>query len=200
MKKISLSLLALALTLPLAGAQETATQQQLDELRGHYQDAQEALRLQDQRIAALEKQLNELREKVNTPAPVSDSASSADLKKLAEQVQEIERKRTEDHEYVVKQLENLSKIAAQPVTPSTLHHSSSTPKTSDDDTSVASAAGGPHYEYQVKPGDTLDLIVKAYRDKGVKVTKAQVIAANKLKNPDVVIPGKTLIIPIPAAK
>jgi len=198
MKKISLSLLALALTLTLAGAQETATQQQLDELRGHYQDAQEALQRQAQQITALEKQISELREKVSTPAPVTDSASNADLKKLAEQVQEIERKRSEDHDYVVKQLDNLSKIAAQPVTPPP-RRNATPPKTATDDPGSASVPTK-GYEYEVKSGDNLGLIVKAYRAQGVKVTKDQIIKANPKINPDVLIPGKKIFIPDPSAK
>ena len=105
MKKISVWLSILVFTAALAPAQESATQQQLDKLSGQIQDVQDALRLQDQRIAALEKQVGELRDKVNTPASTPDYASNADLKKLAEQVQEIDRKRADDREVILSQLE-----------------------------------------------------------------------------------------------
>jgi LysM repeat protein len=202
MKKIALWLLMFGLTAPLAFAQESATQQQLDELRGHLQDAQEALRLQDQRIAALEKEIGELRDKVNAPAPVGEPASNADLKKLAEQVQEIDQKRADDREVILKQIDILSKAVANapvPVAPS--HRTSSAPKSSGDDgAATASGATMAGHEYKIQQGDTLGLIVKAYREKGVKVTKSQVIKANPGINPDVLIPGKVLFIPDPAAK
>src|ERR1022692_3916578 len=130
MKKISLWLLILVFTASLAPAQETATQQQLDKLSGQIQDAQEALALQDKRIAALEKEIGELRDKVNTPAVHEDYANREDLKRLAEQVQEIDRKRQDDRELILAQLEKLSKAAAvTPLPPP--HHATSTTKTEE---------------------------------------------------------------------
>jgi septation ring formation regulator EzrA len=199
MKKISLWLLMLVFAVSLARAQNTATQQQLDELRGHYQDAQESLRSQEQRIATLEKEIAELREKANTPV-VNDSASRGDLKKLAEQVQEIDRKRQDDRDLILKEIEKLGKAAAIPPTP-TMHRTLSTAKTSKapEDTGTA-AVPSKGYEYLIKQGDTLGQIIKAYRDQGVKVTKSQIVAANPKLNPEVLIPGKKIFIPDPTAK
>jgi len=56
--------------------------------------------------------------KQNAPAPVADSASNADLKKLAEQVQEIDQKRADDREVILKQIDNLSKAVANTPVPS----------------------------------------------------------------------------------
>ena len=56
------------------------------------------------------------------------------------------------------------------------------------------------YEYEIKPGDTLHLIAKAYRDQGVKVTTTEIIAANPKMNPNVLIPGKKIFIPDASAK
>jgi LysM repeat protein len=197
MKKFSLSLLALVCTLSLARAQGTATQQQMDELRGQYQSAMETLHAQEQRIATLEKDINELREKVNAPAPVNESASSADLKKLAAQVQEIDRKRADDRELILAQLKKLGEVAAQPVTPLPTHRNSNPTRTTTETSETPPSKG---YEYEVKPGDNLGLIIKAYRDQGIKVTKTQIIKANPKINPDVLIPGKKIFIPDPSAK
>jgi Tfp pilus assembly protein FimV len=64
------------------------------------------------------------------------------------------------------------------------------------------AAAGPQngYEYLVKDGDNLGLIIKAFKEKGVKVTKSQIIAANPKMNPNVLIPGKKIFIPDANAK
>ena len=188
------------LTAPLALAQESATQQQLDELRGQVQTMTETVDAQRKRIDALEKEIGDLRDKVNAPAPVADSASNSDLKKLAEQVQEIDRKRSDDREVILKQIDNLSKAVANTPVPSVpSHRTSSTPKApSDEGSATTSATPMVGHEYKIQQGDTL--IVKAYKDKGVKVTKSQVIKANPGINPDVLIPGKVLFIPDPAAK
>ena len=53
------------------------------------------------------------------------------------------------------------------------------------------------YEYEVKAGDTLSLIVQAYRKQGVKVTSALVIKANPGLNPNRLFTGKKIFIPDP---
>ena len=52
----------------------------------------------------------------------------------------------------------------------------------------------------MKEGDNLGLIIKAYRDQGVKVTASQIKKANPKMNPDVLIPGKKIFIPDASAK
>src|SRR5271169_3425644 len=111
MRKISLWLFILVFTASLARAQDDATQQQLDKLSGQIQDLLDAQAQQGKRIDALEKEISELGDKVNTP-PVNDSASRDDLKKLAGQVQEIDQKRQDDRDLILKEIENLGKAAA----------------------------------------------------------------------------------------
>jgi LysM repeat protein len=178
-----------------AGAQDTATQQQLDKLSGQIQDLLDAQAQTGKRIEAMEHEISELRDKVNTPQ-VNDSASRDDLKSLASQVQEIDRKRQDDRDLILKQLEKLGKVAAAPLPP---HKPASTAKPPVDDTSTP-AVPQTGYDYVVKEGDTLSLIAKAYRDQGVKVTRAQIKAANPKVNFDLLIPGKKIFIPDPNAK
>jgi septal ring factor EnvC (AmiA/AmiB activator) len=195
MKKILFSLLILVFAVSQAPAQDAATQQQIDKLSGQIQDLQEALSRQNQRIEDLEKKISDLTDKVNTPV-VDESASREDLKKLAEQVQEIDRKREEDRDLILKQIENLSKVAA--VAPVSASHHPRTPP--DESASSGSSTPQKGYEYIIKEGDNLGLIIKAYRADGVKVTKSQIIVANPKINPDVLIPGMKLFIPDPNPK
>jgi LysM repeat protein len=197
MKKISLWFLILVFTASLGQAQTTATQQQLDKLSGQIEDMTGTVEVQRKRIDALEKEISELRDKVNTPQ-VNDSASREDLKKLAGQVQEIDQKRQDDRDLILKEIEKLGKAAAiAPLPPP--RKTISTPKPPADDPGTA-AVPQTGYDYVIKDGDTLGLIVKGYRDKGVKVTKAQIIAANPKMNPNVLIPGKKIFIPDANAK
>ena len=73
MKKISLWLLVFTLAVGVARGQDSGTQQQIDKLSGQIQDILAAQEQQSKQLAALQKQLSDLSDKVNAPA-VSDSA------------------------------------------------------------------------------------------------------------------------------
>jgi TolA-binding protein len=199
MKKILFGVLILLVTTALAPAQDAATQQQLDKLSGQIQDLLDAQAQQGKRIDALEREISDLRDKVNTPV-ANTSASQDDLRKLAEQVQEIDRKRQDDRDMIVKKIEDLSKLPTVTPLPPLSHHSTMPPQNTDTSDTTATAVSQKGYEYPIKQGDTLGLIVKAYREKGVKVTKSQIIAANPKMNPNILIPGKTIFIPDASAK
>src|SRR5476651_1876193 len=104
MRKISLWLFIFVFavfTSSLARAQEDATQQQIDKLSGQVQDLLDAQAAQGKRLDALKKQIDDLGEKSIQPAATGDSASADDLKKLAAQVQEIDRKRQDDNQKIL---------------------------------------------------------------------------------------------------
>src|SRR5882724_2334798 len=147
MRKISLWLFILVFTASLARAQD-ATQQQIDQLNGKLQDLQESVDAQTKKIAALEKQISDLGGKLNTPA-VSDSASADDLKKLAAQVQEIDKKRQDDRELILKEIEKLGKVAG--ASPKSKPVANVTPTTGGDNSTPAGPQKG--YYYTVKDGD-----------------------------------------------
>ena len=197
MRKISLWVLIVAFTASLARAQDAATQQQLDKLSGQIQDLSETLETQRKHLDALEKEISDLRDKVNTPV-VNDYASRAELKSLADQLQEVDRKRKEDSDMIADKIDKLVKAAAMaPEPPIIPRRTSIIPKPEEPPAPTVSNKG---YEYVVKPGDNLGLIIKAYRDQGVKVTLSQIKAANPKMNPDLLVPGKKIFIPDPNAK
>jgi LysM repeat protein len=198
MKKISLWILTLVFTVAIARAQDTATQQQLDKLGGQIQDLLDAQAQQGKRLDALEKEISDLRDKVNTPA-VTDYVSHDELKKIADQISEVDKKRQDDSDMIATQIANLAKAAAV-APPPPIHHSSSTPTTGEGSGGDTSNTPQNGYEYEIKSGDTLSLIVKAYRDKGVKVTKTQVIKANPGLDPNKLYVGKKIFIPDASAK
>ena len=131
-------------------------------------------------------------------SPASDSASADDLKKLAEQVQEIDKKRQSDNELILKEIEKLGKVSGgttshklQPVTPSP------TPTTSPGDSTATSSGPQKGYDYTIRAGDTLSAIAKACRAQGVKVTSDQIQAANPGLDPKSLVVGKKIFIPQP---
>jgi Tfp pilus assembly protein FimV len=200
MRKIVFWLAVLIFTVSLAQAQDAATQQQLDKLFGQIQDMQATQEQQGKQLAALQKQINDLADKVNSPA-VNNSANADDLKALAAQVQEIDKKRLADRELILDKIKELGAISGGPSTGHRSKPVADTPTaTANGDNATPPAVPQKGYDYTIAPGDTVSAIAKAYRAQGVKVTTAQIIAANPKMNPNALIAGKKIFIPDPAAK
>ncbi|MGA2683744.1 MAG: LysM peptidoglycan-binding domain-containing protein [Verrucomicrobiota bacterium] len=180
-----------------ARAQDDATQQQIDKLTGQIQDLLDAQAAQGKRIEALEKEIGDLQSQSTQPG--GGTASPDDLKKLAEQVQEIDKKRQEDNDRVLKELEHLEKALGA----SSGHRSAPdvppdiTPTPLKDHANTG--AGGPQngYDYTIHSGDTLSAIAKAYREQGVKVTTDQILKANPGLDPKSMKVGQKIFVPAP---
>ena len=200
MRKISLWLFIVTFTVCAARGQDAATQQQIDKLYGQIQDVIETQAAQTKRMDALEKEIGDLRDKLNQPAAANDNASAGDLRKLAAQVQEIDEKRQADNEKILKAVEKFAKSGGG----SAGHKSSPavTPATSPDNSTPGAGVPPKGYPYTIAAGDTLSSIAKAYRDseKHVKVTTAQILAANPGLDATKLYVGKKIFIPDPDAK
>jgi LysM repeat protein len=179
-----------------APAQDAATQAQLDKITGDIQDVKDELNSQGKRITDLEKKISDMQDKINTPAG-NDYASSDDLKKLAEQVQEIDKKREEDNKKILDALEKLSKggVSHRPSSVSDDTGAASPAPTTGTTTPTANANGQNGYYYPIAPHNTLAAIAKAYRAQGVKVTVADILKANPGLNPNKLVVGQKIFIP-----
>jgi LysM repeat protein len=199
MKKILAWLLIATLAATVAQAQESATDQQLDKLSQQIQDIEAAQAAQEKHISDLEKEISDLRGQMNQSG--TGFASQDDLQKIAQQVQEIDKKRQDDNDRVLKELERLEKsLSMSPPSRRPL------PDISPDTTATpsrghpgAATGGTPQtgYDYTVQKGDTLMAIVKAYREQGIKVTTEQVLKANPGLDPKTMRVGQKLFIPAP---
>jgi LysM repeat protein len=194
MKRIAFFLMAALMMAPVVvPAQDAATEDRLNSLSAQIDVLKEAKELQNKRIEALEKQVSDLQAQVSRPS--GDYASTDDLKKVADAIKEVDKKRQADSENVADQLEKLRKALIGGGSGSGRRGSvtppAETPKTTFDPAT-------PHMEHKVESGETIDGIVKAYRDKGVKVTRSQVLAANPGLKPENLKSGQTIIIPAPA--
>ena len=198
MKRILIWIFILSFSLAAARAQDDATQQQINKLSGQLQDALDAQAVQAKRITALEKEISDLRDKTSQPAAASDTASAADLKKLADQVQEIDRKRQEDRELILKEIGKLGKVSSSPASSRKATPAVSTTATENPVPAITGPQKG--YEYKVAEHDTLSNIARAYRDQGIKVTTEQILAANPGLNPGKLKVGQKIWIPDPNAK
>jgi LysM repeat protein len=191
MKRISFFLMTALLAAPvISHAQDAATEERLNNLTAKIDVLIEAKEAQNKKIDALEKQVNDLQSQLNKPS--GNYASADDLKQVADAVKEVDKKRQADSEQVVKELEKLGKTLGG------VSGSRRTPPTAATETKTPVDPNAPHFEYSVQPGDTLGAIVKAYREKNIKVTIQQILAVNPGLKPENLKSGQKIIIPAPA--
>jgi LysM repeat protein len=197
MKRILVWFLVLSFSLAAARAQDDATQQQINELNGRIQNLTDSQTVQAKRITALEKEIGELRDKSSQPG-TTDTANADDLKKLADQVQEIDKKRQADRVLILKEIEKLGKVGGSPASSHKAPPAVSTTATENPVPAITGPQKG--YEYKVAEHDTLSIIAKAYRDQGIKVTSDQILKANPGLDPKSLKVGQKIFIPDPSAK
>ena len=153
MKTIS-SLLVLLFALPMMTfAQDAATEEQLNRLRGEITALQESNVVLKKRLEEVSKELQEVREQAAKPA--GNYADAADVKRLAEAVKEVDAKRAEDREVILGEIKKLG---------ATFKASS---QKKPDATAKPPVTEG--FEYTIQSGDTLSTIVAGCRKQGVKV-------------------------------
>lgn len=179
----------------VARAQDSETTERLNKVEGYVQDLQATQLDQKKQIQALEKEIADLRDKLNQPA-ANNYASADDLQKLAKQVQDLADKQQKDNDQIVKTLEKLSKISSAPTGGHRPPPSVATPPPTDNPTPANGPQNG--YYYEVKNRDTLVAIAKAYTDQGHKVTVKQILDANPGLDPKNLIVGKKIFIPAAA--
>jgi LysM repeat protein len=190
MKRISFLLAALTLCAgPRLRAQDAGTEERFNKLAGQIEDlraGQDALRRQ---LETVGKELDSLREQVNKPT--GNYASQEDLKRVAEAVKDIDRKRIEDADKIHNDLLKLQKSLAVPPGPKPK------PTPNENPTPDKPPVSDKGYEYIVKKGDTLSIIVQAYRDNNIKVTTEQILKANPGLKPERMKVGQKIFIPAP---
>ena len=179
MKRISLLLAALFLCgIPKLHADDAATEERLNQLTGKIEDLIASQEAQRKQLAELRREIESLREQASKPT--GNFAAQEDLKRVADVVKEVDRKRLEDYEKIRTTIKELgTTLAAQP---------QRTKKSDSGVMEIAQADKHPKsekteksekgFEYTIKSGDTLSGIVAAYRGQNIKVTKDQIIAAN----------------------
>ena len=196
MKRIAIFALGAALFTGLsARAQDAATEERLNKLAGQIEDIRGNQEAITKRIETLAKEIENVRTQAEKPA--GNYASDDDLKRLADAVKEIDRKRLDDYEKIRTELKNLGKSLAAP-SPA-VSRKSSQPAVSDNSASDKSSTPDKYFEYQVQKGDTLSIIIQAYSEKNIKVSLDQVLKANPGLKPEKMRVGQKIRIPAPQA-
>jgi hypothetical protein len=185
MKRIFFLLAVLVTTSVSVRAQDAATQEQLDKLRGEISTLQASNVELQKRLGDMQKDMATLRELATKPS--GNYAAAEDTKRLADAIKEVDRKRGEDREYIIKQFKTFADPGKPP-----------RPIAHTEDTGPGSAAPEKGYEYVIQSGDTISAILTAYRNKGVKVSEKDLMKANPGLKAESLKVGQKIFVPAPA--
>ena len=191
MKRIPYLLVTLALcAAPAVRAQDAATQERLEKLSGQIEnliEAQEALKKQ---VRELSRELESVREQSGKPN--ASYARHEDVSRLVDAINVVDRKRVDDAEKVKLELVKLRKVLETPLPPPR-----SKPGPSGKTVPDKPAGDEKVFPYVIQSGDTIDAIIQAYKEKNIKVTMAQILAANPGLKADRLRVGQKIVIPAP---
>lgn len=183
-----LLILGLGVAVGPLGAQDAALEERINKLDGYVQDLLESQTRQQRRLEALAQDLRRLAEEQGRPN--TNYITAEDFRRLAEKIQEVDKKREADRELILRELEKLAKaIKAAPV--------AAAPPTRPAPATPSPAAPEKGFEYVIQPGDTLSAIVQAYREQNIRVTTDQILKANPGLNPNRLRVGQKIFIPAP---
>lgn len=190
-------------------AAEVAARQEAQEnyqtLKGTVDDMVAAQAAQEKKLQAMAKEIADLRDQ--SSKPTGNYASQDDLKRLADAIQEIDKKREADKELILHEIAKLGKTIS-----TTSSRANRTPTTDTVDTvgvdhSGSKAGNGSDtaidpnqngYNYIIKSGDTFSVIARAYREQGINVTSEQIEKANPGVDPTKLKVKQKIFIPAPA--
>ncbi len=188
-----------------AAAQAAAIQERKEieerfrSLEGLLQQLQEANLLLSRKSTEQSAEIHALRENLreDQARALGNLVSREDLKKFVEKIQEVDRKREGDNKMMIERMEKLAKIAATAPPPPVNHGPTPKPEVVE--------VEGDFFRHKVKTGESLSKIVAAYnavlREKGKStVTMDAVKRANPAMDPNNIIVGRTILIPVPAEK
>ena len=149
-------------------------------------------------LSAIRSENTELKQRLAT-ATAREYASRDDLRKVVEQIQEVDKRRSADGMLVREKLDEIVRQLNKPV-PLPPPVEPSTPRQSGGGKNPADDAGSPsdYYEYTMKEGDILSVVISEYnKTQGLKVRLSQVLKANpNIKDANRVPVGTKVKIPV----
>ena len=200
---------------PLAFAQDTAAQaaalaekreaeERYKALAAQFENLGESYAALQKRMSSLENEMAALRDAVQTER--SDRLKAAlnyatrdDLKTLLDKItREIDQKRESDKRLIMEEIGKIARIASKPIILPAPPENRPPPE-------PKSEPSGEFYTHVVREGETLSAIINAYNTrlkaegKG-RVTLDQVKKSNPKMDPERVIVGREILIPVPASK
>jgi LysM repeat protein len=183
-----------------AAAERENTEANFKQVNVKMELLEEALRTQQKRIGVLVNEIHTLREELDRLKSRNESAATQEsIKRLADKIEEVDKKRRDDNELVLSQLKAIGKGLAKPTPPpKETTPPPANPKRDNPDPPVGDKPPENGYTYKIKDGDYLVRIVKDLNTQGFKVTKKQIMDANPKVNWNNLRIGQPIFIPQPA--
>jgi TolA-binding protein len=204
-------LMALLFLLPLKlraqGNQELV--EEIKRMAGEMADLREANSVQSKRLSQMQRELDSLRESVRdshdrATAKMGDFATREDLKKIVENIKDVDKRREEDRKLILAEFDKLGKTLSQQPTERPSRSGRNSKKESEPDKEPAPIEGT-FLPVKVKDGQRLSDIQKEYnaalKEKGLPpVTLDQIKRANPKMNPNRILVGQEILLPVPDKK
>jgi biotin carboxyl carrier protein len=187
-------------------------------LTGEVADLRDANLAQQRRMSQMQKEIDALREALRESnergtAKMGEFTTRDDLKKMADKIQEVDQRREADRKLILEQFEQLGKTLAQPAEKPERPNrrrdkETKEPKERGNPTNEAGTTQpieGTFYPYKVQDGQRLRDIVIAFNAKLKEegrppITMSQVKKANPKMNPDRILVGQEILLPVPDKK
>lgn len=191
---LAVLLVATAVSLPCATRSAEIDAEDYARLQGRldaHDESIESFRRQLQRTEAevvkLSREIDALRQSL---ANQRDVATQAQIKALADQVQDLEKRRVNDNKEVLAALDRLARTAAVPPPAPVIQEPARPANTGPE-------LPAEYHEHVIESGQTLSSVITEYnRQLGYKVTLAHVLKANpEIKDPRKIRVGQKVRIP-----
>ncbi len=207
MKRLFLAGLFALLSCPaIPAADDPAAKQEIDErltrLTADVESLAGANASMQKRLSALADEIKSLRDEQARQA--NTSSVQEDLKRLAEKIVEVDRKRQSDKDLIVEKIEKLGAAMTQPSAKPSVGKSRETSESHTDrtDRREKGPVSEKGFEYVVQKGDNLSSIVNEYnaefKKKGMKtISSKMVLDANPNLKPEKMHVGQKIFIPMP---
>jgi LysM repeat protein len=203
-------LLACSAALPLRAQALNVDAEEFRRMAGELADLRDASLAQQKRISALQREIEQLRDAVRdsqdrTVSKLGDFATREDLRKLVDQIKEVDSRRESDRKLILNEFESLGKTlsqaAARPVRRRDDTESRPDPKPAE----PVKPIEGTFLEYTIQPNESLSVILQHYNAELQKqgrpsVSMKQVVQANPRMNPDRIFAGQKIQLPVPDKK
>jgi len=188
---------------PTATAERELAEERHRSLTKRLTDLEESFAALQKNVTALRDEVRYLKDDVDRIKNKNEGgATQESIKKLAEKIEEVDRKRAASDERNFKELEELQKAVLQ----KPLAGSRPAPGSANAGGTVRPTTGNPPgnsgvkqvgYKYKIRSGDTLAALVITLRKQGLNVTQAQIEKANEGVNWNRLQIGQEIFIPQP---
>jgi seryl-tRNA synthetase len=222
MKRLRPYLVAVALASLSLESHAEISQEEYRQMQTRFQQAEEDVDRLRARVQKLESAIAEIRASLGEVRGVAsnagkDGVTQDQLKKVVDQIRELDKRRQEDNDRIVMQLKKLADIPA-PQLPTDLEKTdrriggpkakakeAASPGAGDSGSGSTNAAGEPKpllppnfafFEHTIEEGQTLGEIIAEYnKAHGMKVRLKHVLEANPKLNPNRMVVGRKIRIP-----